>query len=507
MKEKAGLFLDRDGTIIEDNGFLRDTSQISFIPGTLEALKCLQREYTLFIVTNQPGVASGDLSLSDVDNVNNYIIEQLAANGIIIQAIYVCIHRLEDECDCIKPKPYFLHKAAKEWNINLNLSVVIGDHPHDIELANNVGGSGVYVLTGHGGKHIDELSHESIVVQRIKEAADWVLALPNYENNIQKLKEELYQAGAAIKQGRLVAFPTETVYGLGANALDIDAIAQIFEVKRRPRIDPLIVHIADIDQAKSLVTEFTESAMNLARKFWPGPLTLILPKNNLVPDLVTAGHQSVALRIPDNQLALELIRQAAVPIAAPSANPFGYISPTKAEHVLQQLGEKIQIIIDGGTCNVGMESTIVSFVTDIPAIIRPGGIPVEQIEQIIGPVAKVKHQQRNSIYPGQFPRHYSPQTQLIIAGQDVETITGNRIGLLSFGPAYENKSYAAIEILSKSRDLSEAAANLYTALRRLDMEKLDVIVVQLVPDEGLGIAINDRLRKAANRSKNVTGQD
>jgi histidinol-phosphate phosphatase family protein len=176
MERRAGLFLDRDGTLIEDCGHLRNQSQVTFIPGTVKALRRLGNDFILFIITNQPGVADGALTLRDVNSVNNYIVRHLADVGIHIQDVYVCPHRRESGCLCIKPKPYFLHKAANKWDIDPSLSVVIGDHPHDMELARNVGGRGIYVLTGHGRKHLNELPSEQLVVPRLKEAVDWILA-------------------------------------------------------------------------------------------------------------------------------------------------------------------------------------------------------------------------------------------------------------------------------------------------------------------------------------------
>jgi histidinol-phosphate phosphatase family protein len=187
MKKRAGLFLDRDGTIIEDCGHLRDQSQVKFIPGSVEALQRIKDKYILFIVTHQPGIADGTLTSHDVNTVNNYVIRHLADAGINIQDVYVCPHLRDSGCLCIKPRPYFLHRAADEWGIDLKLSVVVGDHPHDVELARNVGGRGIYVLTGHGRKHLNELSPDQLVVPRLKEAVDLILA--GHENEMQNFKE------------------------------------------------------------------------------------------------------------------------------------------------------------------------------------------------------------------------------------------------------------------------------------------------------------------------------
>jgi D-glycero-D-manno-heptose 1,7-bisphosphate phosphatase len=190
MKRRAGLFLDRDGTLIEDCGHLRNKSQVKFIPGAVEALKRIENEYIFFIITNQPGVADGALTLHEVNSVNNYIVRHLADAGISIQDVYVCPHRRDGGCLCIKPKPYFLHQAASKWDIDLRLSVVVGDHPTDMELARNVGGCGIYVLTGHGRKHLNELQPDQLVVPQLKEAVDLIFALVRHENKAQNFKEE-----------------------------------------------------------------------------------------------------------------------------------------------------------------------------------------------------------------------------------------------------------------------------------------------------------------------------
>ncbi|MBI1882651.1 MAG: threonylcarbamoyl-AMP synthase [Chlamydiae bacterium] len=310
----------------------------------------------------------------------------------------------------------------------------------------------------------------------------------------------LHQAALLIQQGGLVAFPTETVYGLGANALDPMAVAKIFEVKNRPRLDPIIVHVADFSQIDSLAASIPEKAKKLMEKFWPGPLTVILPKKKIVPDIVTAGLPSVALRIPNHPIALDLIRQSKCPIAAPSANPFEYLSPTTAQHVMDQIGEKVDLILDGGPCSIGVESTIIDFSQKVPCLLRPGGWVLEKIEKVIGPVREGIENPSSILAPGQMARHYSPRTRvnLISRGQYRENAS-EKIGLLCFRAPSRSLHYGHIEILSVSGDFKEAAANLFSALHHLDDAGLQEIDAERVPEEGLGRAIMNRLRKAAGQ--------
>ncbi|MCG2659047.1 MAG: threonylcarbamoyl-AMP synthase [Kiritimatiellae bacterium] len=315
--------------------------------------------------------------------------------------------------------------------------------------------------------------------------------------NQSALPQQIGQAASILRNGGVVAFPTETVYGLGANALDAAAVAQIFEVKRRPRFDPLIVHVSDFQQAESLVANFPANARELARCFWSGPLTLVLPKSDQVPDIVTAGLSTVAVRMPDHPVALALIRAAGVPLAAPSANPFGYISPTTADHVREQFGNSIAWILDGGACKVGIESTVISFADDPPSLLRPGGLPLKDIERIAGPVKSLLKPQTAPLCPGQLPRHYAPRTPLVLWTVGGPNPSGGRTGLLSLKPPENKDGFSAVEVLSSTGDLREAAANLFAALRRLDALSLDIIMFQPVPEDGLGLAIMDRLLRAS----------
>jgi len=301
--------------------------------------------------------------------------------------------------------------------------------------------------------------------------------------------------------GGLVAFPTETVYGLGCDALNPDAAAKVFEAKQRPQFDPLIVHIADRRQLDNVVRALTIAAWQLIDQFWPGPLTLVLPKHPTIPDLVTAGLDTVAVRMPNHPVAHALIQEAGTPIAAPSANPFGYVSPTTAQHVADGLGSAIDLILDGGPCPVGVESTIVSLIDSQAELLRPGSITLEQLSAVIGPLNRSSSVVDQPTAPGQLARHYATQTPVTIltSAKTRPTPTKNeRVGLLIFSEASAaDEGFAAVEVLSTTGDLREAARHLFAALRRLDAQGLDRIYVEPCQEEGLGMAIMDRLRRCA----------
>ncbi|MCE9589100.1 MAG: threonylcarbamoyl-AMP synthase [Planctomycetes bacterium] len=305
------------------------------------------------------------------------------------------------------------------------------------------------------------------------------------------------RAAQLIRRGGLVAFPTETVYGLGADALQPTAVARIFEAKGRPRFDPLILHVASLADAESLILSMPDAARKLAERFWPGPLTLVLPKRDHVPDIVTAGLPSVAVRVPSHPIALELIRQSGTPIAAPSANRFGSVSPTIVEHVRQELGDAVDMVLDGGPCSTGVESTVVSFIDDAPTVLRYGGLTVEEIEAFIGPVHRMERAVTDRpVAPGMLERHYAPGTKLVLVDRVEPPAAGLCAGLLTLKKSDLAARFTATEVLSPTGDLREAAANLFAAVRRLDAAGLDLIIAQRVPDEGLGRAINDRLKRA-----------
>ena len=307
------------------------------------------------------------------------------------------------------------------------------------------------------------------------------------------------QAAEIIQQGGVVAFPTETVYGLGADAYNPLAVARIFEVKRRPYFDPLIVHIASPAHLRKLVKDIPSSARKLTEKLWPGPLTVVLFKEEHIPDIVTAGLLTVALRMPDHPMALSLIKESKCPIAAPSANPFGYLSPTTAEHVREQLADQVDLVLDGGPCPVGVESTIVSFSENKPRLLRPGGVSLEEIESIIGKV-EISPIEDSPVAPGMLPRHYAPRTPIVLDWNEKnpDFYKDKNIGLLAFQEPKNILKFHSVEVLSKKGDMREAAANLFSAIRRLDGLNLDLIVAEPIPEIGLGRAIMDRLRRASH---------
>ena len=304
------------------------------------------------------------------------------------------------------------------------------------------------------------------------------------------------KAAAFIRGGGTAVFPTETVYGLGADALNAKAVAGIFEIKKRPRFDPLIVHVASIRQAKTLA-RVTPAAETLMKRFWPGPLTLVLPKKKIVPDIVTAGLDTVALRMPNNAVALALIKAAGTPIAAPSANSFGSLSPTTAVHARDQLKGGPDMILDAGKARIGVESTVLAFRNGRGSILRHGGLPQEEIERVTGCLdADLKGGPRPAS-PGQLLKHYSPNAALRMTGKTpVKREKGLRYGYLAF-TTRPSAAVKIFRILSRSGNLEEAAANLFSHLHALDRAGVDVILAEPVPAKGLGRAIMDRLKRAA----------
>ena len=312
---------------------------------------------------------------------------------------------------------------------------------------------------------------------------------------------DILYAKSLLEVGEVVAIPTETVYGLAGNAYNEVAVSKIFQIKQRPRFDPLILHASDIAQVENFVQTLPLEAQSLAKNFWPGPLTLLLPKKAIIPDIVTAGLNGVAVRIPNHSLTLQLLKTLSFPLAAPSANPFGYISPTTPQHVADQLSEKIPCIVDGGTCRIGIESTIVGFDQGKPVIYRLGGISVEAIEQIIGPIRVTSHVYSKPQVPGGLLYHYAPKKPLKLG--DIQLLIAQhsrqRLGILAFDHYYEGIDPSYQVMLAPTGSLVEAAQNLFAALRRLDAMPLELILGAYVPDVGLGKAINERLSKASSR--------
>jgi L-threonylcarbamoyladenylate synthase len=321
---------------------------------------------------------------------------------------------------------------------------------------------------------------------------------------------ELDHAAAILRAGGLVAFPTETVYGLGANALDAASVARIYEVKGRPATSPLIVHVASIEMAKSLVASWPKIAERLAGKFWPGPLTLVLPKLPAIPDIVTAGLGTVGLRMPAHPVALALIKAAGVPLAAPSANRFTELSPTTAGHVRESLGSNVDLILDGGQCEVGIESTVLSLEGSRPVLLRPGGISRSELESVIGPVGMAKDiDEGPHPSPGMHARHYSPRTSLLLVSEGKIPDEGTGIYLQHTNPARVRddaraelkSSGSGVRVIQMPTQPTGYAAALYEKLHLADGAKVDWIAVDLPPATPEWEAVHDRLQRAAGKSE------
>ena len=306
------------------------------------------------------------------------------------------------------------------------------------------------------------------------------------------------EAAQLLKQGEVVAIPTETVYGLAGNAFEPKALAKIFAAKERPTFDPLIVHIADLEQLMDVAKDIPDSAYKLAEAYWPGPMTLILPKKDCIPDLCTSGLPSVAVRFPSHPIAQAIIKESGLPLAAPSANLFKHVSPTTAEHVASQLADRIAGIVDGGPCAVGVESSIVALTGEVPTVLRPGAITPEMVQKVLGQVAIKESTSKPGQAmqaPGQCDTHYRPQVPLFfgevpdgykLPAHTVRIAFGNTVGPI---PATVN--------LSESGDMLEATAKLYAFMHDLDLPENDLILVDPIPNVGVGMAINDRLKRAS----------
>ncbi len=304
------------------------------------------------------------------------------------------------------------------------------------------------------------------------------------------------EAKNLLDAGELVGLPTETVYGLAGNALNIDAVTKIFTVKNRPQFDPLILHSFHQDQISTFTKTIPDKAQALANKFWPGPLTLLLERNDKIPDLTCSGLNRAAFRIPNHPIAISLLQELDYPLAAPSANPFGYISPTSTLHVQKQLGNQLKYILEGEISNVGIESTIVGFEGDEPVIYRLGGLELQSIEALIGKLKVLPHSSSQPDAPGMLKSHYAPKKTIVLGNiaSNLLKYNSRKIGVLSFCKQYKAECNY---ILSEKGDLNEAAKNLFSYLRILDESDADIILAEPVPDAGLGKAINDRLSRAS----------
>lgn len=321
------------------------------------------------------------------------------------------------------------------------------------------------------------------------------------------ISTDLLKAVELLNNEELVAIPTETVYGLAGNIFSEKAVKAIFETKERPFFNPLIVHIPNIDYLETIVEAIPEKAKLLAEAFWPGPITLVLKKKSIIPDLITGGKDTVAVRIPNHSTTLELLNQLDFPLAAPSANPFNRISPTKAEHVESYFKDKIKMVLDGGACKSGIESTIIGFENGEPIIYRLGSTSIEAIEAVVGTIeiknSSAEHGRSQKDVapdaPGMLERHYAPKTKTILTSHLKKAVEANknlRIGLLTYNDILNDDAIHFKIVLSEGKNLEEAASKLYDALHQLDQQDLDLIIAERLPDYGLGKSINDRLTRA-----------
>jgi len=325
-------------------------------------------------------------------------------------------------------------------------------------------------------------------------------------------------AASVIRRGDVVAFPTETVYGLGADALNPDAVMKVFKAKNRPADDPLIVHVAIKEDVYRLARSVPKAAERLMAQFWPGPLTLVLKRSRLVPNITVAGLDTIAIRMPKNEVALALIRESMTPISAPSANLFGKPSPTTAEHVINDLSGRIDLILDAGPTEIGVESTVIDMTTPIPQILRPGGTPYEKLKSILGevelhPIAIANRKVRvvKARSPGMKHRHYAPDAEMVVVEGEFDKVVrrvqelvslyvaeGKKVGILSTDENLSNYKADVVKSLGSRNNMATIAKNLFKLLREFDKEKVDIIIAEGIPTQGLGLAVMNRLRRAAN---------
>lgn len=313
-----------------------------------------------------------------------------------------------------------------------------------------------------------------------------------------EIGSDIGKAKLLLEQGELVAIPTETVYGLAGNGLNPAAISKIYVAKNRPQFNPLILHVAHVDQLAKWVNEIPRACLDLIAELSPGPITYLLPKSDSVPDIVTAGSHRVAIRIPAHDLTLSLLSQLDFPLAAPSANPSGYVSPVSSQHVFDGLSGIIPFILEGGTAKIGLESTIVGFEEGKVVVHRLGGIAAEQLEEIIGEKVEMRLSHASPTAPGQLKSHYATRKPLLLGDikQLYEENVGKKIGVLSFQTTYELPVIIQYQ-LSPTGNIDEAASQLFSTMRKLDQADVDLILAEIFPEKGLGKAINDRLERAA----------
>ena len=318
------------------------------------------------------------------------------------------------------------------------------------------------------------------------------------------ITKDLNKALEVLHQGKLVAIPTETVYGLAGNAFNEKAIASIFALKQRPTSNPLIVHIKSIKDLEKVAENIPYKAYILAEHFWPGPLTLLLPKRPIIPSLVTAGNCTVAVRVPDHPMTIELLDKLDFPLVAPSANPYGSISPTTPKHVARYFDSELEVILDGGACRKGIESTIIGFENEEVIVYRLGTLPIDEIEKLIGKVRIKNANSSSPEAPGMDKRHYAPNKISYLTDDVFQFIKANKlqnVGVISYSSEIHCSNIAKNIILSPKGNLEEASRNLYNAMHELDLSTVNCIVFETMPKEGLGLTINDKLQRATTPKK------
>ena len=318
------------------------------------------------------------------------------------------------------------------------------------------------------------------------------------------ITKDIAKALDVLKQGKLVAIPTETVYGLAGNAFNEKAITSIFALKQRPTSNPLIVHIKSIKDLEKVAENIPYKAYILAEHFWPGPLTLLLPKRPVISSLITAGKSTVAVRVPDHPMTIELLHKLDFPLVAPSANPYGSISPTTPKHVARYFDSELEVILDGGACRKGIESTIIGFENEEVIVYRLGTLPIDEIEKLIGRVSIKNSSTTAPEAPGMDKRHYAPNKQSYLTDNVSDFITANNlknVGVISYTSKIHSPDIAQQIILSPKANLEEASRNLYNAMHELDLSMVDCIVFETMPKEGLGLTMNDKLQRATTPKK------
>jgi len=503
FEQRAAVFLDRDAILDTNSGLTANQDFVRISPDVIGALRNLARRYFLFVFA-RPAFSEKQIAPREIACLNLLLDQQFGSSSVDIRERHLCLDAQCNRIGCVDADPLFFMQAAEKHGLNLKRSFIVSTHPHDFPPAEALGIYGLFVLSEPGLTYLGKLPDDRLVFYSLKHAASWIGMHPDPVNDLERV---LANGAGSIKAGGLVAFPTETVYGLGADAFNTHACARIFEVKKRPLHNPLIVHIARTIQLEQLVENVSPAALRLINRYWPGPLSLVFRKKNAVPDIVTAGQPTVAVRMPAHPLASELIRRSETPIAAPSANAFGRTSATSAQHVLDQLQNCCDALIDGGACRVGVESAVVSVTETKPVLLRPGAIPIEDMEATAGAAflrQSILSAENNLQSPGMMNAHYQTTTPLHIVDNVLPFARRKDIGFLLFGRT--GSPFAGpIQNLSPAGDLREAAVNLFRAMRELDALGLKAIVATLVPDTGIGYAINDRLRKASFKSMSFTG--